>query len=204
MIKNFPEILTQERFNEKHSDFRKALFSLDKRIINVDNFSHLTNIYHSTKDLEIRSKILKLLYDFSFSELKEFFTNAFKKERLLDMKIYALRGLSNFITENEIAKLLLKFNKILAKREETTPYNYQEYEILRGKNALPYLTEKFGYNCFKETLEQVNRQYDKMPSAFKGHFTTDEDGEIVLLRKSEETKSIIHKFWDSKRKRYEK
>jgi hypothetical protein len=120
------------------------------------------------------------------------------------MKIYALRGLSNFIGEKEIAKLLEKFNLTLAKRQETTPYNYQEYELLKGKNALPFLVEKYGYSCFKETLEQVNKQYDAMPEAFKGHFTTDENGESVMLRKPEEIKTIMDKFWEDDRKKYVK
>jgi hypothetical protein len=144
------------------------------------------------------------LYDLDFPTLKEFFSNAYKKERYLDMKIYALRGLSNFMEEKEIAKLLDKFNQTLAKRQETTPYNYQEYELLRGKSALPFLVKKFGYNCFKETLDQVNRQYDAMPEAFKDHFTTNENGEIVMLRKPEESKIMIEKFWEDARKKYSK
>jgi hypothetical protein len=160
----------------------------------------LTRIYNSTKQIDIRNRIVKLLYDFNFTGLKDYFNNAYKKERYLDMKIYALRGLSNFIVENDIDKLLTKFNQILVKRQETTPYNYQEYELLKGKNALPYLIGKFGYNCFKETFEQVNRQYNVMPEAFKGHFTTDEDGEIVWLRKPEEVNSIMNKFWQENKK----
>lgn len=204
MTKNFPEILTIEIINERHIDFRNALFSLDKSAISLENLEYLTNIYNSTKQLDIRNKILKLLYDFDFAILKEFFSNAYKKERYLDMKIYALRGLSNFIEEKEIIKLLEKFNQTLAKRQETTPYNYQEYELLRGKNALPFLIKKFNFNCFKSTLDQVNKQYNAMPEAFKGHFTTDENGEIVMLRKPEEIKSIMDKFWEDDRKKYVK
>ncbi|WP_286862527.1 MULTISPECIES: hypothetical protein [Sphingobacterium] len=200
MTKYFPEILTNEKINDRHIEFRNALFDLDKNVISVENSHYLTNIYYSTKQLDIRNKILKLLYDFNFATLKEFFANAYKKERYLDMKIYALRGLSNFMEEKEIAKLLDKFNQTLAKRQETTPYNYQEYELLRGKNALPFLVEKFGYSCFKETLEQVKKQYDAMPDAFKGHFTTDENGESVMLRKPEETKIMMDKFWENARK----
>lgn len=200
MIKNFPEILTNEKINERHVDFRNALFSLDKNVISIENVKYLINIYNSTKQLDIRNKILKLLYDFDFATLKELFSNAYKKERYLDMKIYALRGLSNFIGEKEIAKLLEKFNQTLAKRQETTPCNYQEYELLRGGNALPYLVDKYGYNCFNETLEQVKRQYNAMPEAFKGHFTIDENGESVMLRNPEEIKNIIDKFWEDHRK----
>lgn len=133
MTNSFPEILTTEKINERHIDFRNALFDLDKKSINADNSKNLTHIYSSTKQLGIRNEILKLLYDFDFETLKEFFLNAYKKERYLYMKIYSLRGLSNFVDEKEITKLLKKFNQTLAKRQETTPYNYQEYELLKGK-----------------------------------------------------------------------
>ena len=203
MTNNFPEILTKEKINERHIDFRNALFGLDKNSISIENLEYLTNIYNSTKQLDIRNKILNLLYDLDFVTLKEFFSNAYKKERYLDMKVYALRGLSYFVGEKDIENLLEKFNQTLAKRQETTPYNYQEYELLRGKNALPYLVKKFGYKCFKETLEQVNKQYHAMPEAFKGHFTTDENGEIVSLRKPEEVKNMMDKFWEDDRKKYQ-
>lgn len=203
MTNNFPEILTKVTITEKHPDFREALVSLDSSVINAENVDYLIAIYHSTKQLDIRNNILKLLYDLDLEILKDFFAKAYTKERYLDMKIYALRGLSTFVEEKDIAKLLVKFNQTLAKRAETTPYNYQEYELLRGKNALPYLVEKVGYNCFKETLEQVNNQYNAMPSAFKGHFTTDEKGEIVFLRKPEESSAMMEEFWEEDRKKHQ-
>ena len=65
---------------------------------------------------------------------------------------------------------------------------------------MPYLAEKFEYNCFKETLEQVDRQYNAMPEAFKGHFTTNEEGEIVSLREPEEVKRMMNEFWQKDQK----
>jgi len=194
-MSNFPDILTDERIKDSNKDFRNALFSLDKNTIDKDNFLHLTRIYSATKQLDIRNKILRLLYDFEFPELKEFFNTAYKKERYLDMKIYALRGLSIFLEEKEIEKLLQKFNQTLSKRQETTPYNYQEYELLRGQNSLPYLAKKYNYNCYNATLDQVNTQYNVMPDAFKGHFTIDENGEFVSLRDSEESSKMIKDFF---------
>jgi hypothetical protein len=202
MTMNFPEILTSGISNERNIDFRNALLGLDKKVIHANNVDYLTTIYHSTKKLDFRYQILKLLYDFDCEKLKDFFTDAYKKERYLDMKICALRGLSNFINENEVTNLLLKFNEILAKRPENTPYNYQEYELLRGKNALPFLVEKYGYRCFVETLELVNKQYNEMPSAFKGHFTIDENGETVFLRTPEESKALLDKFWEEHNKKF--
>lgn len=195
-MSNFPDILTDEKIKDSNKDFRNALFSLDKKFIDKDNSVQLTRIYSATKQLDIRNKILRLLYDFDFPELKNFFDGAYKKERYLDMKIYALRGLSLFVSEKEIEKLLLKFNLTLLKRQETTPYNYQEYELLRGLNALPYLIQKYNYNCFKETLNQVNEQYNAMPDAFKGHFTIDENGEFVSLKNPEESSKMIKEFFN--------
>lgn len=199
MISDFPVILTSKKGNEKKPEFRNALFNMDKNIISNDNVEHLITIYGSAKQLDIRNKILKLLYDFNYPLLKDFFMNAYKKERYLDMKIYALRGLSNFIEEKEIAQLLKKFNQSLAKRQQTTPYNFQEYELLKGGNALPHLVEKFGYPCFSETLEQVNRQYDAMPDAFKGHYRIDENGDIKMQKSPGESKAIMDRFWEEER-----
>lgn len=195
-MSNFPDILTDEKIKDSDINFRNALFSLDKKFIDKDNFIHLTRIYSATKQLDLRNKILRLLYDFDFPELKVFFDSAYKKERYLDMKIYALRGLSQFISEKEIEKLLQKFNLTLLKRQKTTPYNYQEYELLRGQNALPYLVEKYNHNCFKATLNQVNNQYNEMPEAFKGHFAIDENGEFISLRTPEESAQMIKDFFN--------
>lgn len=198
-MSNFPAILTDEKIKDSNKDFRNTLFSLDQNSINKDNFAHLTRIYSATKQLDIRNKILRLLYDFDLPELKDFFGNAYKKERYLDMKIYALRGLSQFVSEKEIEKLLQKFNLTLSKRQETTPYNYQEYELLRGQNSLPYLIQKYNYNCFKETLNQVDQQYNAMPEAFKGHFTINENAEFVSLRSPEESSRMIKDFFNGKK-----
>jgi len=200
MAKRFPEILQHPKYNDRHVDFRAALFSLDKSMIEEEHLACLFQIYTNTKQLDSRNKILKLLYDLDYEPLHAFFEMAYKKERYLDMKIYALRGLSQFAQEKELDKILQKFRQTLAKRQETTPYNYQEYELLKGKNALPYLVDKYQYACLRETLAQVNSQYEAMPDAFKGHFTTDEQGEIVQLRKPEESNRILTEFWAKERK----
>lgn len=192
----FPEILTDESAKEKHPDFKKALFDLHTKDIHTEDLEHLVRIYTTTKEISYRNKILKLLYDHQTPELHPFFEMAYKKERYADMKIYALRGLAQFAEEKEIGKLIDKLKFSLAKTEKTTPYNYQEYELLKGKNALPFLVEKYNYASFRELLAQVNEQYERMPDAFKGHITTDESGEIVLLRTPEESSKMIRAFFD--------
>lgn len=196
----FPKILTDENAKQRHPDFEKALFDLNTKNITGENVNHLVRIYTTTKEISYRNRILKLLYDHQYPELQSFFEMACKKERYLDMKIYALRGLAQFSNEKVMEKLVNKLKITLAKREETTPYNYQEYELLRGKNALPFLVEKYNYASFKELLEQVNEQYNRMPDAFKGHITTDEHGEIVHLRAPGEGAKMIRDFFDGIKK----
>jgi hypothetical protein len=144
------------------------------------------------------------LYNKNSHILKEFFEKAYKRERYMFIKIIALRGLSHYITEDEIEKLLAKFNKTFRKKKETAPFDYQEYEFLLGKNALPYLYKKYSYKCIKETLEIVQGHYDEMPEAFKGHFTIDENGTIVLLRPPEEKDKMIAEFFDKYREETDK
>lgn len=199
-MSTFPQILSDEKVNERHIDFRDALYQLDTENLTSENTDVLIKIYKTTKQIDYRNRILKLLYTHNSSDLQEFFEGAYKKERYLDMKIYALRGLALFSNEKYIEKLVNKLKLILAKREETTPYNYQEYELLRGKNALPFLVDTYNYNCLKELLQQVNEQYERMPDAFKGHFTTDENGEITNLRTPAENSKLITAFFNQQKK----
>ena len=113
------------------------------------------------------------------------------------MKIYCIRGLAQFWSEHRLKPFLKKVNDALVLRAKTTPFNYQEYEILMGKNALPFLVSRYVYYSFKETLAIVKANYDDMPEAFKGHFTIGEDGKPILFKTPEETKKCLSDFWTS-------
>jgi hypothetical protein len=155
----------------------------------------LVEAYAAAKDLYVRNLCLRLLYDKTYAFLGDFFHMAFRKERYLDMRVLALRGLAQFCGEPALAGMLAKINEILRKRAVTTPYNYQEYEVLLGKNALPYLVGRYRYACLAETLGIVRANYDAMPDAFKGHFTIGEDGKPINLRTPEESKRLLDEFW---------
>ncbi|TYA12635.1 hypothetical protein FRY98_16655 [Paenibacillus faecis] len=62
---------------------------------------------------------------------------------------------------------------------------------------MPLLVKKYGYPCFEKVRQQVEKQYQDMPEAFKGHFTFDEDGKAVQLRLPSETKKMIDRFFAS-------
>lgn len=108
--------------------------------------------------------------------------------------------MAQFSEEKNSEKLVNKLKITLAKREASIPYNYQEYELMRGKNALPFLLKTYNYSSFKDLLDHVNEQYERIPDAFKGHFTTDEKGKIITLRSAGESSKIIYNFFSQKKK----
>lgn len=137
--------------------------------------------YFNTKDIAKRNALLKqIVFDLP-EQGKDFFLKAYKKERYLDMRLTAIRGYAAFASEEEVAVLMNKMLEILKKRSETTPYNYEEYEILRSDFLMPYLVEKYPYDCFKKFNEQLEKQYDIMPDVFKGIFTCNDKGEHIQL-----------------------
>lgn len=195
-MSELPEVLRSVT-GRRLSDVRDALFALEPAQVDERAAEYLVALYTASKQLDVRRQILRLLYDCDFPALDEFFALAYRKERYLDMKVYALRGLARRSQEGTLQRLLEGFRQTLAKRQQSTPYNYQEYELLRGRNALPYLVERYGYACLRETLEQVNRQYDAMPDAFKGHFTVDDKGTLVTLREPGASSALIQQFFAS-------
>lgn len=155
----------------------------------------IVTVYAGAKDSHVRKICLRLLYDRPLGFLEDFFDQAFRRERYLDMRVHALRGLSQFRSERALAGPIAKVNEILRKRAASTPYNYQEYELLLGKNALPYLVGRYGYAGFRETLATVRANYDAMPDAFKGHFTVGEDGKLIVLRAAAESTRMLEEFF---------
>ncbi|MEC2076336.1 hypothetical protein [Metabacillus fastidiosus] len=147
---------------------------MDERNIEIET-------YFNTKDIAKRNALLKqLVFDLP-EDGKDFFLKAYKKERYLDMRLTAIRGYASFASEEEVAILMNKMLEILKKRPEKTPYNYQEYEILRSAFLIPYLLEKYPYDCFKKFNKQLEKQYDAMPEVFKGIFTCNDKGEHIQL-----------------------
>lgn len=147
---------------------------MDERNTKMESYFH-------TKDIAKRYALLKqLVFDLP-EDGKDFFLKAFKKERYLDMRLTAIRGYAAFASEEEVAVLMKRMLEILKKIPERTPYNYQEYEILRSSFLMPYLLKNYPYACFKEFNEQLEKQYEAMPEIFKGIFTCNEKGEHVVL-----------------------
>lgn len=163
----------------------------------IENVEKKINEYFNLKDVSKRNKILKeLVFDYP-KNAKDFFYKAFKKERYLDMKLTAVRGYAFYSSEDEVEILMSKLLDLLKKRPEHTPYNYQEYEIMRSKFLMPYLLEKYNYQCFKNFNKQLEKQYNDMPDVFKNIFSCDEFGNSYQIRDMKEVKESLKRFFDS-------
>ena len=138
--------------------------------------------YKSIKDILKRNATLKEAVSTPTEYGKEFFLAAFKKERYLDMKLTAVRGYAEYASEEEVGVLMTKMLELLIKRGQTTPNDYQEYEPMRSPFLMPYLLNKYNYQCFKVFAEQLDKQYAAMDDEWKGIFTLNECGELVQLR----------------------
>lgn len=183
---------------ENSVEFFEILQSCMNEKLTEKDAEFLVELYSSSKNLSTRNIILKILVWYEQYNLESFFLQAFKKERYLDMRLWAIRGYANYATETEVEKLMSKFHEILVKRPENTPYNYQEYEQIRSVFGLPYLIERFGYPCFIKAYEQEEQQYNAMPDAFKGYFTLDDKGNHVSLKTSEEIDKLWNDFYNKK------
>ncbi|MCA1293260.1 hypothetical protein LBW89_09535 [Paenibacillus sp. alder61] len=189
--------LTTAPLRENDAKFISAIGGVTYEFLTADEAALIEELYFKLKNIALRNQILYGLIRCKELELKDFFQKAYKKERYLDMKLLAIHGLAHDASEEEIDKVMDHFLKILVKRPESTPYNYQEYEFLRSAFGLPLLVKKYGYPCFEKVRQQVEKQYQDMPEAFKGHFTFDEDGKAVQLRLPSETKKMIDRFFAS-------
>lgn len=155
----------------------------------------LMKSYLQEKEVTKRNEILKqLLLDIPV-DAKDFFLQAFKKERYLDMKLSAVRGYAVYATEAEILTLMSKLLELLKKRPEKTPYNYTEYEPMRSVFLMKYLLKHYDYECFRVFDIQLEEQYNDMPDCFKDIFTLDELGNVCTIRDKEEVEKSWRDFW---------
>ncbi|MGY3779355.1 hypothetical protein [Isobaculum melis] len=180
-------------------DSHQALQNLKFETLKPEDYDFLKELYKSTDGLYIRNQILKafVLQEEAYP-LKDFFEMSFKKERYLDMRFLALRGYCRYASEEEVEPFVIKFQEILLKREQSTPYHYQEYEPLRSIFGFPYLIKTYQYNCLIDLFNQLEQQYQHLPDAFKGIYTFDENGTQVLLRSPKESKQRMDAFWRKK------
>lgn len=150
--------------------------------------------YFETKDVPQRCELLKKIVLNCEEYTKEFFYQAYKKERYLDMRLMAIRGYAHFASEEEVDELMKKMLDLLIKIPTHTPYAYEEYAYLRSEFLMKYLLKKYNYKSFQVFNEQLEKQYNDMPEVFKDLFSLDENGNLYDIKDNEEAWAAIDKF----------
>ncbi len=174
--------------------YRDAMIKMRFEAFTDDDVAFFEAHYLTSKDIFSRNQILHAFVLTCLDRaLKDFFLIAFKKERHVDMRLVALRGYACYASEDEVTPLMAKLSDIIKKIPTQTRYPWQEYEMLRSQFGLPYLAERYGYDCFIQASEQLNTQYDDMPELCKGFFTLDAQGLHVQLLPTEETRERLGK-----------
>lgn len=161
------------------------------------DIKELAESYFVQKDGIKRHQILlKITFQCEYAS-KEFFEKAFKKERKLEEKLTALRGIAFFATEQDVEIYANKLLIAVMKVPQTTPYAYNLYEDMRAAYLLPYLVKTYKYQCLIELNEQVEKQYNAMPDVFKNIYSYDEDGNCYQIRNPEEVNRELDEFWQT-------
>lgn len=163
------------------------------------DIKELVEMYFMQKDAIKRHQILLEITFQCECASKEFFEKAFKKERKLEEKLIALRGIAFFATEQEVETCVQKLLIAVMKVPQTTPYAYNLYEDMRAAYLLPYLVKTYKYQCLIELKEQVEKQYNAMPDVFKNIYGYHEDGKCYQIHNPEEVKRALDEFWQTPR-----
>ena len=176
-----------------HPEYTKLLDELYDYELNQEIIDFLCDKSTSKKHwCEIRFEHLKILLlnpSASKYDLKQFYLNALKRCRRLWLKMFYIRGYAFYATEEELYPVMEKFRELLEKN-----HDYIDYEYILSEAGLPYFVEKYGYGCFKDTLETAKNEYQKIDPLLRGYFTLSENIERIDLISNEEALKRSKKF----------
>ena len=162
----------------------------------MKDYNAVMERYFLTKDVYEKNQILKRLVIELPLDGKDFFLQAYKKARFLDMKLTAVRGYAAYANEKEVNVLMARLLELLIKVPDKTPYAYQEYEIMRSAFLMQYLLKTYNYECFRAFHDQLEKQYNAMPDCFKNAFSLDDEGNSYSIRNPDEVSKSWDDFWN--------
>lgn len=170
-----------------HPDYTKLLKKLENMHLSQELVDFLCAKTASTKHIwELRFAHLRILLRnpsaWAF-DLKEFYLEKIHKSRRLALKLFFIRGYAIFAGEEELNPVMEKFQKSLEKNHDYIDYNY-----ILSVAGIPYLFDRYGYDCFATTLKKAKEEYEKIDPLLRGYFTLNEDLEQVNLLSAEEVR----------------
>lgn len=72
-------------------------------------------------------------------------------------------------------------------------HDSEDYEQILSSGGLPFLCNKYGYECFYQALETAKKEYLQIDPLLRGHFTLDENGDFVEVLSNKE----VHERYDT-------
>lgn len=163
-----------------HYEYVPLLEQLKTVTLTQDLVDYLCDKITSKKHFwEIRFDHLRVLLlnptskDF---DLKNFYFERSKRSRRLAIKIFFIRGYAIYATEEELTPMMEKFCKSLEKN-----HDYIDYEYVLSVAGLPYLAEKYGYDCFIHALKKAKEEYQHIDPLLRGYFTLNRELEQIQL-----------------------
>ncbi|MBO5935573.1 MAG: hypothetical protein J6Q94_08825 [Clostridia bacterium] len=176
-----------------HPEYEKLLNELCDYELNQEIIDFLCNKATSKKHwCELRFEHLKILllnetalnYD-----LKQFYFDALKRCRRLWLKMFYIRGYAFYATEEELEPIMKNFQKLLEKN-----HDYIDYEPILSVAGLPYLVDKYGFDCFKDALRTAKNEYQKINPRLRKYFTMNEKLEQTFKLSPEEAKKQFNEI----------
>ena len=123
-------------------------------------------------------------------DLKDFFFQHQKKCRRLWLRFFYIRGFAAYASEAELISVMKKFDEYVEKYP-----CYLDMEDILSVAGLPYLLERYGYDCFRQSLEHARAVYStKVDPLLRGIVTLDENCNTVALLTDEQTRRRIAEF----------
>ncbi len=125
--------------------------------------------------------------------LKEYLYSHISKCRRLWLKLFFIRTYSIFATEKELLPIMQKFETNLQKM-----HDHQDYEQILSKAGLPYLCQRYGYDCFFHALSVAEKEYLNIDPLLRGFFTLDEDGNMMEILTPQQCHERLEAFFKKK------
>lgn len=103
--------------------------------------------------------------------------------------MFFIRGYAFYATEEELRPIMKKFQELLEKN-----HDYIDYEPILSVAGLPYLVEKYGFDCFSDALKTAKNEYQKINPRLRNHFTLNEKLEQDFKLSPEEAKKQFNEI----------
>ena len=122
-------------------------------------------------------------------DLKEYLYSHITKCKRLWLKLFFIRAYAIYADESELILIMQEFSNNLR-----NTHDYIDYEPILSKGGLPFLCDKYGYECFNHALAIAAEEYEKINPLLRGYFTMNESGDHIDILTPQQILENTNKF----------